>query len=98
MLAGRTPFGGSNAFEIALKHVRAEPDLLESIRPDLPPALCAVVRKVMAKNPDDRLENEQALLDNCRLLSAYRLGDGTRIWIITEADRSSTTILLPEEY
>ena len=33
-----------------------------------------------------------------RILSAYRLTDGTRIWIITEADRSSTCILLPSEY
>jgi hypothetical protein len=47
---------------------------------------------------EDRRENERSLNDNCRLLSAYRLRDGTKIWIITEADRSSTTILLPEEY
>ena len=33
-----------------------------------------------------------------RLLSAYRLADTTRIWVITEADRSATTVLLPEEY
>jgi len=33
-----------------------------------------------------------------RVFSAYELRDGTRIWIITEADRSVTTILLPEEY
>jgi len=33
-----------------------------------------------------------------RILSAYRTSNGTRFWIITEADRSSTTILLPEEY
>jgi len=47
---------------------------------------------------DDRRENERSLKDECRLLSAYRLRDGTKIWIITEADRSATTILLPEEY
>ena len=33
-----------------------------------------------------------------RLLSAFRLADTTRIWVITEADRSATTVLLPEEY
>jgi len=32
------------------------------------------------------------------ILSTYTLDDGTRLWIITEADRSATTILLPEEY
>ena len=47
---------------------------------------------------NDRCENERSLKDDCRLLSAYRLRDGTKIWIITEADRSATTILLPEEY
>lgn len=46
----------------------------------------------------DRAENERSLKDDCRLLSAYTLSDGTKIWIITEADRSSTCILLPEEY
>jgi hypothetical protein len=33
-----------------------------------------------------------------RIVSAYRLADGAKIWIITEADRSATTILLPSEY
>jgi hypothetical protein len=47
---------------------------------------------------EDRAENEFALQHQLRLLSAYGLKDGTRIWIITEADRSATTILLPEEY
>jgi hypothetical protein len=36
--------------------------------------------------------------DGARVLSAYELRDGTRIWIITGADRSVTTILPPEEY
>jgi hypothetical protein len=46
----------------------------------------------------DRLENEFALDKQLRLFSVYYLGDGTKIWIITEADRSVTTILLPSEY
>jgi len=47
---------------------------------------------------EDRQANEEALEQGLRLLSAFRLPDGTRIWIITEADRSVTTLLLPEEY
>ncbi len=47
---------------------------------------------------DDRQENEFSLTHELRLLSAYTLTDGTRIWIISEADRSATTILLPDEY
>jgi hypothetical protein len=47
---------------------------------------------------EDKAENESAVKDGLRILSAYLLADGTRIWVITEADRSATTILLPEEY
>ena len=47
---------------------------------------------------DDVEENELSLTQGYRLLSAYHLKDLTKIWIITEADRSVTTILLPSEY
>ncbi|HEV2294108.1 MAG TPA: hypothetical protein VGR35_09630 [Tepidisphaeraceae bacterium] len=47
----------------------------------------------------DKRANDRALKDGTRLLSAYVLRDGTtRVWVITEADRSATTILLPSEY
>jgi hypothetical protein len=46
----------------------------------------------------DRAENEISVTAGFRILSAYNLSDDTRIWVITEADRSSTCILLPEEY
>jgi hypothetical protein len=45
----------------------------------------------------DRRENEQSLQQGWRVLSSYQVGEG-RVWVITEADRSVTTILLPEEY
>lgn len=47
---------------------------------------------------EDAEANDQALAHGGRLFSAYRLRDRTKIWIITEADRSSTCILLPDEY
>jgi hypothetical protein len=46
----------------------------------------------------DIRENQLSVEHGFRILSAYRLSDGTRIWIITEADRSVTTYLLPDEY
>jgi hypothetical protein len=46
----------------------------------------------------DIRENRLSAEHGLRILSAYRLSDQTRIWIITEADRSSTCILLPSEY
>ncbi len=47
---------------------------------------------------EDRQANDDSLASGARLLSSYRTSRGTRIWIITEADRSATTLLLPEEY
>lgn len=47
---------------------------------------------------EDTQENEFSLVNGLRVLSAYTLSDTTRFWIITEADRSVTTILLPSEY
>lgn len=46
---------------------------------------------------EDRDANAEALRNGGRLLSVYEVA-GLRLWIITEADRSSTTIMLPEEY
>jgi hypothetical protein len=46
----------------------------------------------------DRKENERSLHEGFRLLSAYKDRNGNRFWIITEADRSVTTVLLPEDY
>ena len=48
--------------------------------------------------PDDKQANDDALKVGARLLSAYHTGSGQKFWIITEADRSATTVLLPEEY
>lgn len=53
---------------------------------------------------EDREANDAALKSGARILSAYTLGDGTKIWIITDAEiddrhnRQATTILLPGEY
>jgi hypothetical protein len=47
---------------------------------------------------EDAELNNQALLESSRLLSSYSLKDETRLWIITEADRSSSCLLLPSEY
>jgi hypothetical protein len=49
--------------------------------------------------PDaDKQENELSVEHGFRIISAYTTSAGEKIWIITEADRSYTTILLPSEY
>lgn len=47
---------------------------------------------------EDAHTNDAALRSGGRLLSSYTIAADTRIWLITEADRSTTTLLLPEEY
>ena len=47
---------------------------------------------------EDRAANDLALVERTRILSVYHSANGTKFWIITEADRSATTILLPEDY
>ena len=47
---------------------------------------------------DDVAQNELGLEEGLRLMSAYTAGSGQTVWVITEADRSVTTLLLPEEY
>jgi hypothetical protein len=47
---------------------------------------------------DDMKENELSVREGFRILSAYRTAQDVKLWVITEADRSSTTVLLPSEY
>ena len=47
---------------------------------------------------EDKTLNDNALEHGERLLSSYTTSKGVKIWVITEADRSSTCLLLPEEY
>lgn len=47
---------------------------------------------------NDAAENDRALIEGTRLLSVYTLKNGAKIWVITEADRASTCVLLPSEY
>lgn len=76
------------------------PGALAALKPE--DTLTALSRHVRGDwgelDPEDQLENERSLKAGYRLLSAYRSQDGTRFWVITEADRSVTTILLPSEY
>jgi len=48
--------------------------------------------------PEDQNENQLSLTKGFRLLSSYRTSCGDKLWVITEADRSHTTLLLPDEY
>ncbi len=71
LLAGEPPFSGTTAFDVALKHVQDQPRSLADLRPDLPADLCAMVHRMMAKNPADRYQSVREIL---RDLSKVREG------------------------
>lgn len=48
--------------------------------------------------PEDRAENDLAIGKYLRIFSVYHDRNGVKFWVITEADRSATTVLLPSEY
>lgn len=68
MLAGRPPFQGETPLSIAVQHLKAEPDRLEELRPDLPPGLCRIVHTLMAKSPSQRFASAADVLRELRTL------------------------------
>jgi hypothetical protein len=66
------------------------------------PPTCFLARHAIGDwgelEPTDVAENEYSVAHGFRLLSSYQTDAGETLWIITEADRSATTLLLPEEY
>jgi serine/threonine-protein kinase len=62
LLAGEPPFRGATAFDVAVKHVQEEPRPLADLCPDLPPDLCGMVQRMMAKNPEDRYQSARDIL------------------------------------
>ncbi len=82
MLAGQPPFDGATAFEVAMKHGRDEPPPLASIRPDLPASLCAVVHKMLAKDPAQRHQTGRELI---RDLARVREGLSGQTMLVARA-------------
>lgn len=62
LLAGFPPFKGTNAFEVAAKHVQQEPEPLATYRPDLPADVIGLVHRLMAKNPADRYQSAKDVI------------------------------------
>ena len=68
MLTGSPPFNGETAMQVALKHVRDEPVPVQKLRPDLPPALCRIVEKLMAKDVEQRYQSATSVLKDLKRL------------------------------
>ena len=76
------------------------PDALENLdAADVLRALQRHARGDWGEVPaEDRAANERSIIEGCRLLSAYTDRKGIKFWIITEADRSLTSVLLPGDF
>jgi serine/threonine-protein kinase len=70
MLAGEPPFRGETAMSVAIQHLNQAPPRLKDRRPDIPPALCQIVHKLMAKDPEDRYPDAGSVLKDVKHVQA----------------------------
>ena len=75
MLAGAPPFAGDTALVVAVQHLKKSPQPLETLRPDLPPALCRIVHQMLAKDPSRRFATPRELLRELRRVQMEHFGD-----------------------
>ena len=101
-MSASSPAPGPSAPLFSLGRVVATPHALKVLEHHGVVPLSLLQRHVRgdwgAVCQDDARANRDALRDGTRLLSSYPLGEGVKVWIITEADRSSTTLLMPSDY
>src|SRR5262249_56352880 len=64
---------GGGGLDVGIEHVQGDARPLSALRPDLPPELCAVVHKMMAKRPEDRYQSAREILND---LSRFKDGAG----------------------
>lgn len=90
----------SGQMKFGLGHIYITSNAMQVLtEPDTREALCRHMSGDWGDvGAEDWKWNDQALENCTRLLSSYRSAKGEKFWIITEADRLSTTILLPEDY
>jgi hypothetical protein len=85
-----------------LGQIVATPGALAALERAKQPPACFLARHAIGDwgelDQSDVAENEYSMAHGFRLLSRYRTDAAEKLWIITEADRSATTLLLPEEY
>lgn len=71
MLAGRPPFEAHTPTAVALKHIQEEPRPVSELRPDIPPALAALVMQMLKKSPDERPASAAAVAERLHTLTDY---------------------------
>ncbi len=76
MLAGSPPFQGDTPLSVAVQHLHKVPPRLENARPDLPPALCRIVHRMMSKEPSGRYATARELLVDLQSVDGHADSDG----------------------
>lgn len=87
MLTGTAPFSGDAPLAVILKHLNERPRPIEELRPDAPPALVALIRRMIEKKPSDRPESPDVLLDALR--SARREFERSEAGASTESTQTA---------
>jgi serine/threonine-protein kinase len=75
MLTGSPPFRGETALNVAVQHLKTQPERLETLRPELPKPVCRIVHKMLAKDPAHRYANARELLRELRAVRVEGNGD-----------------------
>ena len=75
LLAGKPPFEGKTSLSVAVSHLKDEPTPLGEIRQEIPPELCRIVHKMLAKDPDHRYITPHQLLRDLRRLQSSEFAD-----------------------
>ena len=87
LLAGRVPFPGGTTLEKLVRHSTVEPQSLDQIRQDVPPAVSAMIRRLMAKNPNQRFQMPAELATT---LSSFAAQGSTHISVQKGGNQSGT--------
>jgi eukaryotic-like serine/threonine-protein kinase len=74
MLTGSPPFSGETALAVAVQHLKTQPKPLETLRTDLPPALCRLVHTMLVKDPERRCASARDILRELRRLQMEIFG------------------------
>jgi serine/threonine-protein kinase len=97
MLTGQPPYRGETALAIAVQHIKGEPEPIDKLRPDLPPDLCHIVQKLMAKDPDQRYQTGRHVSRDLQKLKGELAASARDEAAIEETGKQAALVTVPVE-
>ncbi len=95
MLTGHVPFEADTPYQMMFAHIQEPPPPIRSLRPDLPPALEAVIQKALAKDPERRFQSAGEMASAFRLALAGQIPTGLEVDAEPEGPRTAPQIVPP---